>query len=113
MALTITKQYTGAGKHVVRSLGNTSLGFAVYDADMDTTNYAVNGEPIASALEDFKEVLMVIIEQKDTSTEADARKFAYDYAASKIVFYDAFATEETASDQTVVALRLLVIGVLK
>jgi hypothetical protein len=113
MALTITAQADTVGKAGNKpafSRGPKPLIMAVYDADMDTTNYASGGEPIASIVADFTEILWLGIEQKDTNTAADKRTFAYDYSAQKILFYDAFATEETASNQTVVALRLLVVG---
>lgn len=115
MTLVMTPQVDAIGKAGVKpaySRGTRPLAFSVYDADMDTTNYAADGEPVgASFIADWKEILYVGIEQKDTQTAADRREFAYDYAGNKVLFYDAFNTEETASNQTVVALRLFVVGI--
>lgn len=116
MALTITAQADDVGKAGNKpafSRGPKPLIMAVYDADMDTTNYVVGGEPITSVVADFNEILWLGIEQKDTNTAADFRHFRYDYSAQKILFYDdgdATPAEESASNQTVVALRLLVVG---
>lgn len=117
MALTITPQFqTTLGHHrksPMFSRGPKPLVFKVYEADMDTTNYAAGGEAIAAITGDaFEAILYVGIEQKDTNTEADLRHFAYDYSAEKIVFYsDTDATPAEASgDQGVVALRILVVG---
>ena len=118
MALTITPQFQTALGHGRKSpmfsRGPKSLVFKVYDADMDTTNYVLGGEPIAAITgDDFGEILYVGIEQKDTNTAADLRHFNFDYSAQTIVFYDdtdATPAEETESDQTVVALRILVVG---
>jgi hypothetical protein len=114
MALTITPQFqTTLGHHrksPMFSRGPRPLVFKVYEADMDTTNYASDGEPITSITgDDFGEILYVGIEQKDTNTAADKREFNYDYANQKILFYSAFNTE-ASGDQGVVALRILVVG---
>lgn len=81
-----------------------------YLYDMGTDNYSVNGNDISSIWNDFGEVLHICIEQQDTSTAADRREFAVDYTAKTLVQYDAFNTEETASDQGVVTVSLMVFG---
>ncbi len=94
-------------------IGNASraMKIAVYDYDMGTDNYTVNGNTISTIWDDFPAGVSYIgIEQKDTSTAGDRRDFAVDYSAKTIIQYDAFNTEETATNQTVVALRLLVVG---
>jgi len=98
------------GSHVVRALAARPCQIAVYDYDMGTDNYTVGGNDISDIWDDFKEIYYIGIEQKDTSTAADRRKFAIDYSAQTLVQYDAVNTEETATNQTVVALRLLVVG---
>jgi hypothetical protein len=90
------------------------LELAVFDYNMGTDNYTVGGNDI-SALWDktqggFTTVVYIGIEQKDTNTAADQRMFGIDYTLKTLIQYDALNTEETASDQGVVALRLLVVG---
>lgn len=83
---------------------------AHYTFQAGTDNYTSDGWDISDIFDDFSTVLYIGIEQMDTSTAADRREFACDYSAKTIVQYDAFNTEETASDQSVVKLSLLVAG---
>jgi hypothetical protein len=70
----------------------------------------VGGENIAAIWEDFKEVLAIVVQQVDV-TAADRREFLVDLTNKKLLQYDAFNTEETATDQSAVAdIRLLVFG---
>jgi hypothetical protein len=98
----------------VFSHGGKPLEFAVFDYNMGTDNYAVNGNDIAGCWDKtkggFTTVLYIGIEQMDTSTEADRREFTVDYTAKTLIQYDAFNSEETATDQGVVTVRLLVVG---
>jgi hypothetical protein len=91
-------------------MASRAIKVAVYDYDQDTTNYSVNGENIAAIWSDFTDVLYVGIEQKDTNTAADNRLLAVDYTAKTLIIYTAVGTEATASNQTVVAARLFVVG---
>lgn len=83
---------------------------AHYVLDFGTDNYAVNGVDISDIWDDFTEVNHICIEQHDTSTAADRREFAVDYTAKTLIVYDAFNTEESASDQGVVTVGLMVFG---
>lgn len=97
----------------VKALANQPLKVAVFDYDMGTDNYTSGGNDIAELWTSygFRDIFYIGIEQKDTNTAADRREFAVDYSARTLLQYDAFNTEETASDQTVVALRLFVVGI--
>jgi hypothetical protein len=113
----LTTTITGVGKGgqspVFALNGSRALKMKILDYDMGTDNYTAGGNDISAiwTSHGFKDVFFIGIEQKDTNTAADQRWFAVDYTAKTLVQYDAAQTEETASDQTVVALRLLVIGV--
>ena len=93
------------------SMSSRTMKVAVYDYDMGTDNYTAGGNDISDIWDDFPAgILYIGIEQKDTNTAGDRRDFAIDYTAQTLLQYDAFNTEETASNQTVVALRLLAVG---
>lgn len=112
-APTIALQADTPGKGSKRPVFGMSpkpLKIAVYDYDQDTTNYAVDGESLASIWSDFTDVLYIGVEQKDTSTAADNRMLTVDYSARKLLIYTAITTEATASNQGVVAARLFVVG---
>lgn len=112
-APTIALQADGPGKGAkkqVFAMSGRPLKLAVYDYDQDTTNYSVDGESLAAIWSDFTEVLYIGLEQKDTSTAADNRMLTVDYSARKLLIYTAITTEATASNQTVVAARLFVVG---
>jgi len=98
---------------VMKSIGSAPLRCKVLDYDMGTDNYTAGGNDIAAIWTDFgfRDVFYIGIEQKDTNTANDRREFAVDYSAKTLIQYDAFNTEESASDQTVVALRLFVVGI--
>lgn len=102
----------GAISHV-NGLSNIPLKIAVFDYNMGTDNYSSNGNDISTLWSafGFKDIFYIGIEQMDTSTASDRREFAVDYTAKTLVQYDAFNTEETASDQGVVTVRLLVVGI--
>lgn len=97
----------------MKSIGSTPLRCKVLDYDMGTDNYTVGGNDISTIWTSygFRDVLYIGIEQKDTNSAADQRMFAVDYSAKTLVQYEALNDEEEASDQTVVALRLFVVGV--
>ncbi len=112
----LTQEGTAPGKggfSEVRGLGTVPTKVAVFDYNMGTDNYAVNGNDISTlwTAYGFKDIYYIGIEQMDTSTAADRREFAVDYTAKTLIQYDAFNTEETASDQGVVTVRLLVVGI--
>lgn len=109
----IALQADGPGKgskKQVFAMSGRPLKLAVYDYDQDATNYSVNGENISAIWSDFTEVLYIGIEQKDTNTAADNRMLTIDYTAKTLLIYTAITTESTATNQTVVAARLFVVG---
>lgn len=113
MASTVTLQTESPGAggwRPVMGKGARPLGCAVYVLSF-TGNYAVGGEDISSIwTNDFAEVLGVFVQQVDV-TAADRREFMADLTNKKLLMYDAFNTEETASSQTAVAdVRLFVFG---
>jgi hypothetical protein len=97
-----TTQVVGAGSRTMK--------LAVYDYNCGTDNYTTGGNDISDIWDDFADVLYIGIEQMDTNTAADRREVTIDYTAKTLLLYDAFVTEETASDQGVVTVRLLVVG---
>jgi len=101
------------GLKLVQSLGGPKLKVMVFDYDCGTDNYSVGGNDISSIWNDygFKDVLFIGVEQKDTSTEADNRFLRVDYSAKTLLIYTAATTEASASDQGVVAARLLAVGI--
>jgi hypothetical protein len=102
------------GRKPAFSRGGKPLEFSVFDYNMGTDNYTTGGNDIAACWDKtkggFNTVLYIGIEQQDTNTAADQRMFAIDYTAKTLIQYDALNTEETASDQGVVTVRLLVVG---
>lgn len=116
-AHSLTTTHTGPGKSAQAPAfslnGSRALKLKVLDYDMGTDNYTTGGNDISAiwTSHGFKDVFYIGIEQKDTNTAADQRWFAVDYSAKTLIQYDAAQTEETASDQGVVALRLLVVGI--
>jgi hypothetical protein len=103
----------GARGRIISLNGSQPLKCKVLDYDMGTDNYTAGGNDISAiwTSHGFKDVFYIGIEQKDTNTAADQRMFAVDYTAKTLLQYDALNTEETASDQGVVALRLFVVGI--
>ncbi len=114
LALTDTGPGVLSARKPTFSHAGKPLEFAVFDYNMGTDNYSVNGNDISDlwlkAKGGFTTVLYIGIEQMDTSTAADRRDFCVDYSAKTLIQYDAFNTEETATDQGVVTVRLLVVG---
>lgn len=113
MAQTLVSSFAGpaaTGKKPALSMEERPAAFKHYYFDFDTANYVVGGESIAAIWDDFNTVLHISVEQHDTNTAADRREFAVDYTAKTLLVYDAFNTEETASDQTVIKVGLLVYG---
>jgi hypothetical protein len=93
------------------AMSSRTMKLAVYDYDMGTDNYIQGGNDISAIWADFPAgILYIGIEQKDTNTAGDRREFGIDYSAQTLIQYEAFSDEEEASNQTVVALRLLVVG---
>jgi hypothetical protein len=115
MASTLTLQADAPGKGAkrpVKSLGSRQIGLAVYKIAFGNP-YVVGGENIAAIWDDFAEVIAIVPSQVD-ATAADRREWMVDLTAKTIRQYDAFNTEETATDQSAVAdVRLLVIGYVK
>ena len=113
MAQTVTKTAAAPGAGATRPVlfGGPRVGkIRHYLIDFSTSNYVVGGEDISNIFNDFVEVLHICVQQKDTNTAADRREPEIDYAAEKVLLYDAFNTEETASDQGVVTLSFLAFG---
>lgn len=116
-ALTLPSVPTGVpgtgGLKLVQSLGGPGLKVCVFDYDCGTDNYTVGGNDISTIWNDygFKEVLFIGIEQKDTNTAADNRFLRIDYSAKVLLIYTAATTESSATDQGVVAARLLAVGI--
>lgn len=112
MASTLTRQADspgGGARGDVNALGARAVSLGVYKIAFGNP-YVVGGENIAAIWEDFKDVLAIVTQQVDV-TAADRRDFMVDLAGKKLLVYDAFNTEETATDQTAVAdVRLLVFG---
>jgi hypothetical protein len=112
MASTLTRQADspgGGARGDVNALGARTVSLGVYKLAMGNP-YVVGGENIAAIWEDFKEVLAIVVQQVDV-TAADRREFLVDLTNKKLLQYDAFNTEETATDQSAVAdIRLLVFG---
>jgi hypothetical protein len=94
----------------VTGLSGRTLQVGVYDLDWDTTNYTVDGESISNIWSDFKDVLYIGVEQKETTTDADLRLFTIDYTNKKIKVYTAVGTEQTAANIGFAAVRLFVVG---
>lgn len=92
-------------------MGGRTGQLAIYDLDWDTTNYTVDGESISNIWNDFKEVLFIGVEQKETTTDADHRAITIDYTNKKIKVYTAIGTEQTAANIGFLAVRLLVVGI--
>lgn len=118
MASTVTLQGLGTGqpgagaKRPVFGLGGRTIGQGVFVLSY-TGNYAVGGESLAELDKYFAEVLSVQVLQNEV-TAADRREFTWDKANKKLLMFDAFNVEETATDQQAVAdVRLLVTGFLK
>lgn len=112
----ITLESVSPGKGAfsqVRSISNIPLKIAVFDYNMGTDNYAVNGDDISTLWTGygFKDIFYIGIEQMDTSTAGDRREFTVDYTAKTILVYTAYNTESTATDQGVCTVRLLVVGI--
>ena len=113
MAQTVVSTAVGPGAGATRPVlfGGPRVGkIRHYLIDFSTSNYVVGGEDISNIFDDFVEVLHICVQQKDTNTAADRREVAVDYSAQTVLLYDAFNTEETASDQGVVTLSFLVFG---
>jgi hypothetical protein len=113
VAITRADASTGPGLAAVFPLsagGGRALKAIAYDYDQGTDNYNTGGEDISSIFNEFTEVLWIGVTQKDTNTAADRRDLTIDFAAQKLLIYTAFNTEATASDQGVVAARILAIG---
>lgn len=103
----------GARKPVF-SVADKPLQLTTFTFDFGTDNYTAGGEDISAcwtpASGGFSTVKFIGVEQDDTNTAADRREITVDYTNQKLLLYDAFNTEETASDQGVVTVRLLVVG---
>lgn len=98
-----------AAKRPVVGLADRAICIGVYKLAMGNP-YVVGGEDISAIWSDFKEVHCIQVQQVDV-TAADRREFLVDMAGKKLLQYDAFNTEETATDQSAVAdIRLLVFG---
>jgi hypothetical protein len=112
MASTLTLQAEAPGKggwRKVDARGSRPIGMAVYKIAFGNP-YVVGGESISAIWDDFADVLAIVVQQVDV-TAADRREFMVDLTNKKLLVYDAFNTEETATDQSAVAdVRLLVFG---
>ena len=115
MASTITPLADAPGrgsKRPVKALGSRQVGVALYKIAFGNP-YVVGGEDISTLWEHFAEVHSIHVQQVDV-TAADRREFMVDLTNKKLLMYDAFNTEETATDQSAVAdVRLTVHGLLK
>lgn len=110
MAQTLTPSSTNSGKGPVMQGDGRVTAFKHYVMDFSTSNYTTGGEDISAIWSDFREVLHICVQQRDTNTAADRREPEVDYSAKTVLLYDAFNTEETASDQGVVTLSFLAYG---
>ena len=100
-----------ARKSPLIGMGSRAVKMGVYDFNYGTDVYVANGTDISAIWDDFPGgVNFIGIEQQDTNTAADQRKFAIDYTNKKILVYTAVNTEDTGNDLGVVTLRLLVVG---
>lgn len=112
MASTLTRTHDsigGGSRGEVNAVGSRALSIGTYKLAMGNP-YVVGGEDISAIWNDFKDVLAILVQQVDV-TAADRREFMADLAGKKLLQYDAFNTEETATDQTAVAdIRLIVFG---
>lgn len=109
MASTLTRQFSGGATRPTFSKGDRTIQMAAYKLAMGNP-YVVGGEDISAIWTDFSEVLAIMVQQAEV-TAADRRAFMVDLTNKKLLQYDAFNTEETATDQTAVAdIRLLVFG---
>lgn len=116
MASTLTRADGGglgaARKGPVFGLGARTFAVVPYKIAFGNP-YVVGGEDLSAIWNDFAEVHSIHAQQVDV-TAADRREFMVDLANKKLLMYDAFNTEETATDQSAVAdVRLLVSGWLK
>ena len=98
------------GSRSVRQIAARPPKQAYYLLDFGTDNYTVNGVDISDIWDDFTQVNHICVEQHDTSTAGDRREFAVDYTAKTLIVYDAFNTEESASDQGVITVSMMVFG---
>lgn len=112
MASTVTLQSESPGAggwRKVDAKGARPIGMGVYKIAFGNP-YVVGGEDISSIWDDFADVLAILPSQVE-ATAADRREFTVDLANKKLLMFDAFNTQETATDQSAVAdVRLLVFG---
>jgi hypothetical protein len=94
-------------------MGSRTLKMGVYSFAFGDVAYTTNGESISAIWDDFPGGVNYIgIEQMDTNTEGDQRRFAIDYTAKKLLAYSAYNTEDdgTPGNLDPVTLRLFVVG---